>query len=336
MDLEEADSYDYVKTYWNELNTGYKKNEISVDWEIHKQIYDQFHKTKGSLLKILVGFENRKCVGIVPFRSQEPALGSNQSWILGEEAIIAREYFTLPNKIHHFIPHFPQQSATDLSCFYQPEIPDKFIQQPGGIIDIKSSDEEYYSSLNSKKRYNIRRNGAMNSDVEVIYDNKIREKEIRELVENYIQYWVLKNASSDPSKDVDSREKINIDFYILRRAQELGKLVALYFYIDKKLVAANFSIIREFNRVDDYLCIREIDEKYASRGLGIYAIIKNIEHCRKLGIRYYDLSDFAANYKKTFINTDLKYYVYKNEITPMGDGTILNETISSDQLLEMT
>ncbi|MCB0292753.1 MAG: hypothetical protein KDH97_21035, partial [Calditrichaeota bacterium] len=47
---------------------------------------------------------------------------------------------------------------------------------------------------------------------------------------------------------------------------------------------------------------------YAHRGLGNYAIWVNMNYCRQLGIRYYDLSDFPAEYKRKFINTEMFYY----------------------------
>jgi hypothetical protein len=312
MDLVESDSYDDVKPFWEQLNRTYKNCELTVDWEIHRQVWNLYYKENGYSLNILVGFEKQKCIGLIPFLSKNKTEGKKQICTFGEESIIAREYFSPPNKIHQFIPYFPTHTSSDLSCFYTPACTQYFTKFSGSIIDLKGSEEEYYRSLNKKKRYALVRNARDNSDIEIKVYGTINDEEIMELKEKYTHYWVVKNVLNDNSDEINSEDIIIIDFYLLKRAEEMGKLIALHFYLNKKLVAVNYSVRREKNRVDDYLCIRDTDEKYSHRGLGIYAIIKNMEHCRKLGIRYYDLSDFVSAYKRKFINTDMYYYVLPN------------------------
>ena len=308
MDLEEISSFEAVKPYWDELNHTYKRDELAVDWAIHQQIWAQFYQPKGYSLKILANYEKNRCVGIFPFKYMTAPDQPSSQWAFGEEALISREYFCLPDKLHQFEPYLPPHPANDLSCFYVPAQPQGFSRYPGGIIDLKDSVESYLASLNKKKRHALTHNARENADVAVQIDRRIRDEEIRELTEKYLRYWQIKSALSETSKDVDSYEKIMIDFYLLRRAEEMGKLIAIYFYVEGQLAAVNFAIRRESDRVDDYLCLRDTDEKYAHRGLGNYAIWVNMNHCRQLGIRYYDLSDFPAEYKRKFINTEMFYY----------------------------
>ena len=312
MDIDEVDSYDDIKPFWLQLNQSYKEGELAVDWEIHQQIWEQFLKPKGFALKIVVGFEKKHVTGIFPFKCRNNSGVIDKNWILGEDAIIAREYFSTPDKIHQFYPFLPNHIATDMSCFYLPVLPNHFHQMHGAIIDLMSSQTAFYQTLNKKKRHQLTKIYQQNSDVTVKIFHSIEESEISELLDKYIHYWVIKSALNGTTSEVDSREKIIIDFYLLRRAQEMGKLIALHFYINHQLVAANYSVKRDFNRVDDYLCLRDTDEAYLSRGLGIYAILKNIEYCRQNGIKYYDLSDLISDYKRKFINTSMCYFTFTN------------------------
>jgi hypothetical protein len=317
MDIDEVDSYDDIKPFWLQLNQSYKDGELAVDWDIHQQIWKQFFKPKGFSLKILVGFEKKQVIGIFPFKHPNHSGIIDKSWSLGEDAIIAREYFSPPDKIHQFYSYLPDHIATDMSCFYLPVMTTNFHQMPGAIIDLMSSQTAFYQSLNKKKRYQLTKIYQQNSDVTVKIFYTIQEEEISELLDKYIHYWVIKSALNGTSSEVDSHEKIVIDFYLLRRAQEMGKLIALHFYIKNQLVAVNYSVKRESNRVDDYICLRDTDEAYLHRGLGIFAILKNIEFCRENGVRYYDLSDLISDYKRKFINISRYYFTFsKNPDQP--------------------
>ena len=160
----------------------------------------------------------------------------------------------------------------------------------------------------------------MNSDVKVISDDRLHEDKIRPLLECYLNYWRQKNGSASEDYNRYSRDKILIDLLLMRRAEELGKLIAMYFYLDEELVAANFSVKREQDRVDDYMCLRNGREHLASRGLGIFAILKNIEHCRELGTRYYDLSSCLRDYKRKFVNMETFFYFMGFEGRSIADG----------------
>ena len=305
IEVDALDSYDAVYPLWQGLNQRYKGGELALDWKIHDHIWTQFHAERGATLKIVVASEAGECMGIFPF-AKLPQEGG--AWTFGEDAIISREYFCPPGRIHSLIPHLPPHASTDLSCFYRPENASAFFPQPGCVVDLKPSEEEYLLSVGPKRRADYLKTLKMNEDVEVVVERTLREDVVANLRERYIDFWIMRNLRNAKS-DADSRIKIAMDFALFRRAAEIGKLVALHFFLGGKLVAANFAVLRERDRVDDYLCLRDTDRVYAKRRLGILAIIRNMQVCRALGVRYYDLSDFRAGYKDAFINTDLCYWL---------------------------
>ena len=306
IEIDALDSYDAVYPLWQGLSRRYKGGELALDWKIHDHIWTRFHAEKGAKLKIVVASEAGECVGILPF-AKWPR--EEEDWTFGEDAIISREYFCPPSRIHALIPHLPPHASTDLSCFYQPENVSAFLPRPGCVADLKASEEEYLLSLGPKRRAEYLKTLKMNEDVEVVVERSVREDIVAELRARYIEFWMLKNQRNAKSDAADSGEKIAMDFALFRRAAEIGKLVALHFFLGGKLVAANFAVLRERDRVDDYLCLRDTDRTYAKRRLGILAIIRNMQVCRTLGVRYYDLSDFRAGYKDVFINTELCYWL---------------------------
>lgn len=302
------DHYKDVIPYWLELNQTYKSDELTFDWTAHKLIWDNFHRPRGYHLRIIVAMEGNKCIGIFPFtRSDSDSFGTTQ-WSYSDDLIIAREYFCPPEKIRQNIPFLPPHFSDDLSCFYVPIDQTLFSRGTGGVIDIKGNQEEYFQSLKKKSRHNLKHSLQINHDIRLEIDNHVHWEAIQDILKTQLSYWLTKNGSIDRSYYRYSRDKIHCTLMLMDRADEMGKLIALYFYLDKKLVAANFSVRREHDRVDDYLCLRDCREEQNWRGLGIFAILKNMEISRSLGIRYYDLSSCISEYKRKFINMDSCYF----------------------------
>jgi len=195
-----------------------------------------------------------------------------------------------------------------MSCFYTPRQAGFFCRTPGGVVDLKGSQEEYFRSLSKKSRHSLNRVLRENADIEVRVDNRVHWEEIQGVLKSQLDYWLKKNGTKLAGDKFYSQDKIDTDLKLMQRAQEMGKLVALYFYLEGELVTANFSVTREKDRIDDYLCLRNCGEEFVHRSLGFLAILENMEYCRTLGICYYDLSSCMAEYKKKFINTDFFYY----------------------------
>jgi hypothetical protein len=310
MEILNFDSYDKVKLFWMELNRTYKSGELSVDWTANELIWNHFYKNRGFTLNIVVGLKEDKCYGIFPLIFGDHDMSGECFWSFTEDFIISKEYFCPPGEIHHFLEYLPPHFSDDLSSFYTPEEPQLLGCSYRGLIDIKHSQEEYYQSLKKKHRHDLKRTWRINGDLEVTADSRLRWDEIQGVLKQQLDYWQQKKGAISESYVSYSKDKTITDLLLMRRAEEMGKLLALYFYLNHELVAANFSVRRERDRLDDYMCLRNCQPHFASRGLGIFAILKNIEHCRQLGIRYYDLSSCLTDYKKKFINMEtLCYYM---------------------------
>jgi len=304
------DDYDEVQPYWTELNRSYKDGDLSVDWGAHALIWKCFYAPRGHQLDIAVALEGDRCVGIFPLtRSDVDPYGSTR-WSLSDDFVIAREYFCLPEALHRCMPLLPPHFSDDMSCFLAPADLHGFASFPGGVVDLRTSEAEYFESLRTSARKHLRANLRRNEDIRHEVDDRIRWPEIRGILDIHLQYWQERCGGPDTAYYAYSRDKIHCDLALLGRAEEMGRLVALYFFLDETLVAANFSVRREQDRVDDYLCLRDSTEAHAARGLGILAILRNMEHCRSLGIRYYDLGAGTNPYKQQFKNITSCYYAY--------------------------
>ena len=137
----------------------------------------------------------------------------------------------------------------------------------------------------------------------------MRRDEIAPLLEKYLDYWRTK-VDGAPARVAYSRDKVATDLALMERAAALGKLVALYLSLGDRLVAANFSVLRGRDRVDDYICLRDAGPELAPRGLGIYAVLRNMEACRARGVRHYDLSAWITDYKRKFLNAESFFYAW--------------------------
>jgi hypothetical protein len=320
MKILNLSSYDDARSFWMELCWTYKNGELALDWTANKLIWDHFYKNRDFQLNIIVGIQDGSCIGIFPLLFGDHDMNGISYWSFNDDFIISKEYFCPPEEIHRFREHLPPHICDDLSCFYAPEKTHHFYRTVRGLVDMKSSQEEYFQSLRKKYRHDMRRTWKMNADVEVFADNRYHADKINSLLECYLDYWRQKNGAVSEEYVRYSRDKILTDLLLMRRAEKLGKLIALYFYLEGELVAANFSIRREQDRVDDYLCLRSSQGHLLSRGLGIFAILKNMECCRQLGIKYYDLSLCMNDYKRKFVNMETFFYVMAFDGIPIEDG----------------
>jgi hypothetical protein len=305
--LLELESYDEAEPRWRELEHDYRSGELTFDLEAHRIIWEGFYRGRGATLRIFVAAEGGRCVGVFPFlHTSEDAEGS---WTFTDDFVIGREYFCPPGRIHEVLPLLPPHLADDLSCFYVPAAPDGFVRIPGAVVDLRESREAYLGTLTKKPRQQLRRAWELNADLRVEEDSRVRRDEIAPLLARYLDYWKAR-ADGAPARVAYSRDKVATDLALMERAAELGKLVALYFSLDGAPVAANFAVLRERDRVDDYICLRDAAPELASRGLGIYAVLRNMEACRARGVRHYDLSAWITDYKRKFLNAESFFYTW--------------------------
>jgi len=307
LTVRELETYHDALPYWRELEQVYRSGELTFDLEAHRIIWEGFYRARGAALKIVAVLDGGRCIGLFPLlHTNEDARGS---WTFTDDFLIAREYFCPPARIHEVLPLLPPHLADDLSCFYVPRVADGFVRVPGAVIDLRESREAYLGSLAKKPRQQLRRTWEANADLRVEEDSRVRREVIGPLVERYLDYWKSKSGG-DAGRVAYSRDKVATDLTLMERAAALGKLVALYFSLNGELVAANFAALRERDRVDDYLCLRNAADELAARGIGIYAVLRNMESCRARGVRYYDLSAWVTEYKRKFLNAERFFYAW--------------------------
>lgn len=303
-----------VRPFWEELNRTYKGGELSLDYRAHEIIWERFLRPRGYELHIHVVFKDENCVGIFPLsRSERDSFGTKY-WSLSDDFIIAREYFCPEDRINQVIELLPPHFSEDMSCFYRPADTTGFKQRTGGVIDLKESRDAYLASIRGSARRDLLHTFRINADISVEISNRVRSEEVAPLIERYLQYRKRKCGESRGDYFEYSRDKILCDLALMKRAEEMSRLVALYLRLGEELVAANFSVLRESDRVDDYLCIRTGEDAYTKRGLGIFAILKNMDACRNMGVRFYDMSASGADYKAKFANMTSSYYYRSYEV----------------------
>ncbi len=304
FELKDYCEYDSVKPVWQELNRSYKSGELSLDWKAHCLMWDHFYSRRGGRLWILAAFQNGEVRAVFPMVREDDAA----PWSLCDEFIIGREYFCPPSLIHRFASLLASIHQEDMSSFYIPDKRELFVTAPSGIVDLKENGTEWMSGYDSRTMKEYRRVRRLNEDLRVESDRCVRRDQIGGILRSQLDYWLKKKGAESESEYSYSRDKIHTDLKLMERAAEMDKLISLYFFEGERLVAANFSVRRGSGGVDDYLCLRDCSESMKRRSLGVFAILKNMDHCRVLGIRYYDLSACMAPYKEALINTELFHY----------------------------
>lgn len=297
-----------VRPYWEELNRTYKGGELALDFRAHEIIWERFLGPRGYELQIHVVLEGERCVGIFPMSRSEVDPFGTTLWSLSDDFIIAREYFCPEDRIHEAIDLLPPHFSDDMSCFYRPADTTGFQQGAGGVVDLKESREAYLGSLKGSARRDLSQTIRRNADLRVETSARMKSEEMAPLLEVYLRNRMRKCGETGPGYAEYSRDKILCDLALMQRAEEMSRLVALYFRMGDELVAANFSVRRETDRVDDYLCIRTDEAVHTKRGLGIFAILANMDVCRAMGVRFYDMSASGATYKTKFANVGGTFY----------------------------
>jgi len=306
--------------FWAELNDTHKTGELTVDFETHVLLWDRFHGPRGYELDLAVALDGERCVGIAPLvRSDVDPFGTPY-WSLSDDFVNAREYFCRPGDAADFVRALPPHFTDDLSCFYVPADASGFVTEPGRVIDLRDDRESYLGSIGHGARRNLRHVSRINGDVEAEFDDRVRWDELAELIELRLLFWKSKRGGNDEGYARYCADKTTGDLALMDRAAAMGKLIALYLRQGGRLVAANFAVRREADRVDDYLCLRDASVSLEPRSLGILAIWHNMDRCRALGIRYYDMSACSAPYKDRLVNMESRFYRPPFALPEAGDA----------------
>lgn len=305
MDILVLHSYEEALPYWSELARALPAGELCLDWQAHQIIWESFYAPRGAELRVYVALEGGRPAGIVPLLRERGG-----PWTFTDDFLLAREYFCPPSLLPRLLPLLPEHLADDLSCF---EIPapaarERFEACPGAIVDLGPSQEAYLASLPGRHRRQLRAVWERNLDLTVEADRQVRGGLLEELLEAYLGYWRARFPGQQERQEY-SRDKVRTDLALMRRAEEMGRLLALRLSLGGRLVAANFSVLHGQDRLDDYLCLR--DPREQARGLGHFAILANMEEARQAGVRWYDLSAILNDYKRRFLNTRAVFYRWR-------------------------
>jgi hypothetical protein len=313
MDIRILSTYEQARPYWEKLACSMPSEELCRDWQAHRIIWESFYAPRGAELRVHVAQEAGRLAGIVPLLLTREDREHGGPWTFTDDFLLAREYFCEPSLLPRLLPLLPEHLADDLSCFAAPapETYGLFEACPGAIAAMGESREAYFASLPGRHRRQLRAVWERNRDLAVEPDRRVRREQIGELLEAYLEHW-RERFPGQAERQAYSRDKVATDLALLERAAEMGRLLALYFRLDGRLVAANFSVFHGRDRLDDYLCLRDPGEQ--ARGLGIFAILANMEEARKAGVRWYDLSAILSDYKRRFLNTRAVFYRWRYSV----------------------
>jgi CelD/BcsL family acetyltransferase involved in cellulose biosynthesis len=310
MEILALGSYEEALPYWKELARALGAEELCLDWRAHRIIWESFYAPRGAELRVYVALEAGRPAGIVPLLLTREDRERGGPWTFTDDFLLAREYFCAPSLLPRLLPLLPEHLADDLSSFEIPEpaARERFEACPGAIVDLGPDQESYLASLPGRHRRQLRAVWERNLDLTVEADRQVRRERLEELLEDYLGYW-RDRFPEEQERQEYSRDKVSTDLALMRRAEEMGRLLALRLSLGGRLVAANFSVLHGKDRLDDYLCLR--DPREQARGLGNFAILANMEEARKAGVRWYDLSAILNDYKRRFLNTRAVFYRWR-------------------------
>jgi CelD/BcsL family acetyltransferase involved in cellulose biosynthesis len=310
MEIRILSTYEQARSCWEELARRRGSGELCLDWQAHRIIWECFYAPRGAELRVYVALQTGRPVGVVPLLRTLEDRERGGPWIFTDDFLLAREYFCEPSLLPRLLPLLPEHLADDLSCFQvpPPQSRDCFEACAGAIAELRESQDDYLASLSGRHRRQLRSVWERNRDLAVELDHRVRREQIGELLEAYLGYW-RERFPGEEQRQAYSRDKVRTDLALMERAAEMGRLLALYFRLEGRLVAANFAVLHGQDRLDDYLCLREPREQ--TRGLGNFAILANMEEARKAGVRWYDLSAILSDYKRRFLNTQAVFYRWR-------------------------
>jgi CelD/BcsL family acetyltransferase involved in cellulose biosynthesis len=315
MDIVILPTYEEARPYWEQLARTLGAAELCLDWQAHRIIWESFYAPRGTELRIYAALEAGRPVGIVPLLLTREDRERGGPWTFSDDFLLAREYFCLPSVLPRLLPRLPEHLADDLSCFDAPAAQhlESFEACPGAIADLRETQQAYFASLGGRHRRQLRAVWERNGDLSVEAGGTVRRELLEELLARYLGHWRDRFPGQE-ERQAYSRDKVATDLALMERAAQMGRLLALHFRLDGRLVAANFGVFHGQDRLDDYLCLR--DPREQARGLGHFAILANMEEARKAGVRWYDLSAILSDYKKRFLNTRAVFYRWRGAYAP--------------------
>lgn len=219
-------------------------------------------------------------------------------WFFGSQTYPGLQLLCLPSLLVSLLPFFP---ATHDNYLFTPSFyPYVYtVERVSEAINLTphTSFSDYLQSLPTKDFKTLRDNLKKNSDCAVTI---LRPSELCEAQRNEIAGLVTKYA--DFWKARDTHYGNFIPYLVTSTFDAFSESsVVMLIYKSDVLVAVNLAHIVNNTTVVDMVCLRDPTEADTrKRGLGIFAILKNIEYAIQQGYKTYWFTDGSQSYKQQF------------------------------------
>lgn len=298
MEFKYYNSIRETKSLWKDLELPF--TSYTLNYELYEELYDflcsnkipNYHNYSDPY--IVVGFDNNRLVGILPFITRN-----------GERTSIYNCGFigyllpVIPSYLHLFAEKISIDLA-DISHNYLPrnsEFNNYYFWEKSSIIDLRNINtiEEYLLSLSSKKRKEV--NKIINLNKEIRVEESIPENYSLLKRKYNAKHWIKKRGFS-----------MDNVFNVHEILFKYSNVCTITCYLDKMVVAINKAII-DNNTLLGYVCIRPT---LYDNFIFSYSIFKLIELAINKKIDYFNLSvdlgskDVKVSYKKKFLNTNIE------------------------------
>lgn len=174
-------------------------------------------------------------------------------------------------------------------------------------LDSFKNEDEYLRLLSKKARYNLKRIREQNYGTSVREGTGINQG----LLDHYLKQW---------DDGLQARQTAEFLRFWWEKHQE--QFIILDFYVDDNLIGQNIALKFPDDYVADVVFLQREEGK--ALGLGIFAIFQNIQHCSRLGAKFYDLGAVQDDfYKRQFLpnSSDFKsgsFVVFETEEQAKG------------------
>ena len=97
MDILILNTYEEARPYWAELARSHRSEELCLDWQAHRIIWESFYAPRGAELRVYVALESGRPAGIVPLLLTREDRARGGPWTFTDDFLLAREYFCPPS-----------------------------------------------------------------------------------------------------------------------------------------------------------------------------------------------------------------------------------------------
>jgi hypothetical protein len=294
-----------VEVYWRSY---FSRKTVLHDYDLACVVEDAIYEYGTVDVSVVVFLEQDVVKGIFPISHEIHDDGRN-FWTYYPSITFIAGQVTIDPSCWEYLPSvLPRPFLLQESSWkdYHNSFPAWVTSSPSNVVDISSSSlDNYLASLSKKHRSKLRNCLNRNDDIKVIVGEPANG-EFANLKSLYHTHCL--ERYKDSNELCYFQYQMGIFPAIFEKAQELGQLVVLKFYLEDRLVAVNYSILDD-DSVYDYICYR--DPSLTSRSLGLFAILENIRYIQEHHpeCKYYDLAS-GFEYKSKFLNCEKSHALF--------------------------